>query len=112
MSPVIKGFFWLHSSGAHSSLLTKPPPLSTNAAPAATSHSCLGVNVNVRSAKPAATRANLYATEPIGCTLKAAASKGFHSLRFTSLRLASTTAPSRLLRWLARADFPLYNKPL
>src|SRR5215472_1328330 len=65
-SPESNGFLRLHSRGALSSVLTKPPELATKAAPAATSHSFFGVSVKVMSARPAATSPNLYATEPIG----------------------------------------------
>ena len=42
-----------------SKVLTKPPALCTNAAPATTSHSFLGVRVKVMSASPAETSASL-----------------------------------------------------
>ena len=47
---------------------TSPPEAITRAAPAATSHSCLGTKVHVPSARPAATCANLLATDPQGFT--------------------------------------------
>src|SRR5205085_2820478 len=75
------------------------------------SHSCFGERVNVASDKPAATRASLYATDPIGRTVKGASRKTSHSPRLVSLRLASTTAPLSSRRWLGRTGLPLYTTP-
>src|SRR6185369_6295072 len=96
--PDILGDRLLQRSGVSSSVLTKPQELSTRAAPAATSHSCFGVSVNVASSNPADTRASLYATEPIGRTVNCVPSNCVHSPRLVSLLLARTTAPSRFLR--------------
>src|SRR5579872_6796976 len=65
-NPESRGERLLQARVAWSKVKTKPPALSTRAAPPATSHSCFGVNVKVASASPAETRANLYATEPMG----------------------------------------------
>ena len=93
INPVSSVLRLLHLSGPFSRVLKKPPPLTTSAAPAATSHSFFGTSVKVESASPAATRASLYATEPMFWILNPVLSKGFHSPRFTSLRLARTSAP-------------------
>src|SRR5581483_3340054 len=68
-----------------------PPASASSAAPEAISHSLLGVRVKVASALPAATRASLYATLPIGLTMSWSL-YAFHSPRAVSLRLATTTA--------------------
>jgi hypothetical protein len=58
------------------------------------SHSFLGLRVHVASSLPEATRASLYATEPIGTTVNSAAPYPSHSPRLTSER----DAPTRALR--------------
>src|SRR5580704_16765554 len=57
--PESNGFLLLQRKGVFSRVLTNPPALSTNAAPAATSHSFLGVRVKVTSASPVETSASL-----------------------------------------------------
>src|SRR4029077_3958147 len=57
--PVSSGDLLLHRKIEFSSVLTKPPALLTNAAPAAISHSCFGLRVKVASARPAETSASL-----------------------------------------------------
>src|SRR5256885_10625236 len=57
--PGSSGDLLLQRTGRLSRVRTKPPELSTRAAPAATSHSFLGVSVKVASAKPAQTKASL-----------------------------------------------------
>src|SRR5579872_750187 len=92
-------------------LWTTPPAASTSATPAAMSHSLFGVRVQVASARPAATWASLYATEPIGRTFIGPALKRFQSPRFHSLRLASTRTWSREIVFRMDADFPLWRIP-
>src|SRR5262249_34664406 len=58
-SPERSGFLLLHFRLPFSRVCTMPPALITRAAPAATSHSCFGVSVNVISARPADTSASL-----------------------------------------------------
>src|SRR6266700_3501833 len=97
----MRGDLLLHCRGELANVRTRPPALSTRAAPAATSHSCLGVNVNVASAKPAETKASLYATDPMGRIVNGPFSNCFHSPRLIALLLASTDAPFKLARLLA-----------
>src|SRR6266568_2259535 len=59
MSPERSGSLLLQRSSVFSRVWTHPSALTTRAAPPATSHSCFGINVNVMSAKPAATLASL-----------------------------------------------------
>src|SRR5271156_157806 len=58
-SPGSKGFLLLNEGGTPSEVSTWPPAASKSATPPATSHSCFGTNVQVASAFPAATSANL-----------------------------------------------------
>src|ERR1700722_2221911 len=64
--------------------LARAPDEWISASPAATSHSCLGESVQVASASPAATSANLYATDPVGRIAKFRPSKRAHSPRLNS----------------------------
>src|SRR5256885_3952944 len=57
--PGSSGDLLLQRTGRLSRERIKPPELSTRADPAATSHSFVGVRVNVASAKPAETKASL-----------------------------------------------------
>src|SRR5215470_4394862 len=97
----MRGDLLLHRREEFSRVRATPPAFSTRAVPAATSHSCFGVKVNVASAKPAATRASLYATEPVARIVNGAFSNCFHSPRLISLLLANTQAPFKLTRRLA-----------
>src|SRR5271163_3314390 len=87
--------------------LTCPPAEFTSATPAAMSHSCLGDKVQVASARPAETRANLYAMEPVGRIENCFLSNGAHSPRIYSWRLAKTRVPSKLVLGLASVMRPL-----